>query len=254
MASLIDTLLVISTFLNVVLTSLLVYLYWKMQQHHEKSVEIQKQQANIMESQERLESAKNTPILQISRFKYRNRDTVNSLALTVTNTGNGIARDVRLGFDIYLLRSDEPIPDKFWSENGDPLLISDIEFENYSFDLFDIPFQPKRDPKPIRVIASGESDVKMDAEISAYIASCNERSLEDFESIMNILERIGVGPVVIQFTLIYRDMAGEKYHEFIDSNRVEPECVSSLSDVAEQGDDIGVITEELEKDFLTRGN
>lgn len=219
---------------SLVLSSLLVILYFMVYNVQRRQEDIQKQQADIMEKQEELMAAEHQPIIEFDRNGVWGSDS--TLTIPVSNFGNGLAKNLSVQ---YVVNVQKPDMDADLSPSDQPLT---RQSDRSVVTLDEKTSQTSQESKaePQRIIYPNETDVPFESGFGINLSNIKRESRfshAHFERAMKELATMGVQEIQFQVFLKYEDITGRENEEpVLGRNSVKIEENLTLAEALERGD------------------
>lgn len=203
---------------SLMLTALLIILYFSMFRVQGKQGDIQEQQADIMEQQEELMEAEIQPIIDINENNISASE--GTLSIPISNYGNGIAKNLRL---LILIEPDS----------------SDVETFSTTISLeraFD--YSDSMHPQPVNAIDSGEAAKIFNSviEIFGSIGPGVGGIRMEFQDAMRATSYEEVERIGLHIFLLYDNIAGRTKEKAVLGRRgIKVKKDLTIEDALEQG-------------------
>lgn len=240
----------ITGLLSLLLTGLLVYFYRGMKVTQEKQADILQKQTSIQESQTEIQEKQ----VEISRGSNRPLLTVDidavsedTIELSITNAGNGIARRVDLEWLIFLPCNEiERLEDKLvekstWEEDIQKEVVSDtdvVEISNIPLRDIDIGptlsvVRPEKKTTDTVSISRSENGLKCYVKPKCEHFYNGEYYEPPVSELITQFQKIGIERAFFIFNIRYGDLTGFSYYTFLTSRYVTFHEVEDLEDILE---------------------
>jgi hypothetical protein len=232
---------------DLILTALIVYIYWNLKDTQNSQTKILENQTEIMENQEAFMEAQFQPILNLSNFEIINHNGREMFEFQVRNHGNSIIRSALLKTRIYVT-PEEPATDEALmmtkEEGGSRILLSkatDITDTGGASGLTKKPDSGERmyfPPSSETVTAYGRFSY------SFYFE--DEYHEYEFPELLEFLQQIGYDILTFQWFIIYTNMAGNEYTEYVTTADVPLAKTHSLKQAVEEWESAPIFDKEDE--------
>lgn len=195
---------------SLVLSSLLVILYFMVYNVQRRQEDIQEQQADIMEKQEELMAAEHLPIIEPDRNGVQGSSS--ALTIPVSNFGNGLAKNLSVRYDVGIQKPDM---DTDLSPHDQPLTRqSGRSVETMGEKTSQTSSKSKAEPE--RIIYPDETDVTFEGNFWIDMSNTNAKdriSYASFKAAMVKLAAMGVDEIQFSVYLEYEDITGRRGEE-----------------------------------------